>query len=83
MLPIWLYQKLVGPWKPDTCRFEPTCSVYAMQALRDHGALRGSWLTVTRLCRCHPFCEPGHDPVPPPRTTPTASRCPSDRSQPR
>lgn len=64
MLPVWLYQKLVGPWKPATCRFQPTCSHYALDALREHGALRGSWLTLRRLARCHPFCEPGYDPVP-------------------
>ena len=64
MLPVWLYQRLVGPWKPATCRFDPTCSCYAMDALRVHGAVYGSWLIVRRLLRCHPFCEPGHDPVP-------------------
>jgi putative membrane protein insertion efficiency factor len=67
MVPVWLYRRLVGPWKPPTCRFDPTCSHYALEALRLHGALRGSWLVARRLLRCHPFCEPGHDPVPPPR----------------
>ncbi|MBL9078293.1 MAG: membrane protein insertion efficiency factor YidD [Planctomycetes bacterium] len=65
MLPVWLYRRLVSPWKPPTCRFHPTCSTYALEALRTHGALRGSWLTVRRLLRCHPFTEPGFDPVPP------------------
>ena len=64
-VPVWLYRKVISPMKPPTCRFDPTCSSYALQALRAHGALRGSWLTVRRLCRCHPFCEPGFDPVPP------------------
>lgn len=50
--------------EPATCRFHPTCSAYALQALRAHGSLRGTWLVVRRLLRCHPFCEPGFDPVP-------------------
>lgn len=64
MVPVWLYRVLIKPCKPPTCRFRPTCSEYALQALRAHGALRGSWLTGKRLCRCHPFTEPGFDPVP-------------------
>ncbi len=63
-LPVWLYRLLVSPWKPPSCRFRPTCSQYALEALRVHGALRGSWLTVRRLCRCHPFTPPDFDPVP-------------------
>ncbi len=66
LLPVWLYRRLVSPWKPPTCRFRPTCSAYALEALQHHGAWRGTWLTVRRLCRCHPFHEPGFDPVPPP-----------------
>ena len=61
--PVWIYRKIISPMKPPTCRFEPTCSAYALEALRVHGALRGSWLTARRLCRCHPFCEGGYDPV--------------------
>ena len=64
-LPVWLYRKVISPMKPRTCRFHPSCSSYALEALRVHGGLRGSWLTARRLCRCHPFCEPGVDPVPP------------------
>lgn len=66
-LPVWLYRKVISPMKPRTCRFHPTCSTYAIEALMTHGALRGSWLTVRRLCRCHPLCEAGFDPVPPRR----------------
>jgi hypothetical protein len=64
LLPVWLYRALVSPWKPPCCRFRPTCSEYALQALRAHGALRGLWLIGWRLLRCQPFCEPGFDPVP-------------------
>jgi putative membrane protein insertion efficiency factor len=70
MLPVLLYRLCVSPWKPPTCRFRPTCSRYALDALRRHGAVRGGWLAVRRLCRCHPFCEPGFDPVPPAREQP-------------
>jgi len=64
MAPVWLYRVVISPIKPRTCRFVPTCSRYSLLALRRHGALRGSWLTVRRLLRCHPFCEAGWDPVP-------------------
>jgi len=73
MLPVWLYQRLVGPWKPATCRFHPTCSCYAMEALRVHGAIKGVLLTAWRLLRCQPFGEPGFDPVPPPRSRASAT----------
>ncbi len=59
-----LYRLLLGPVLPPSCRFYPSCSSYALQALERHGAIRGSWLTVRRLARCHPYCEGGVDPVP-------------------
>jgi len=59
-----LYQLLVSPLLPPRCRFHPSCSSYAAQALRRHGAAHGGWLTARRLARCHPFCEGGIDPVP-------------------
>ncbi len=61
------YRWLFKPWLGSACRFEPTCSAYALQALDRHGAVRGSLLTGARLLRCHPWCEGGIDPVPPAR----------------
>lgn len=58
------YRFLLSPWLGSACRFEPTCSLYALDALRQHGALAGSYLTTARLLRCHPWCQGGHDPVP-------------------
>ena len=58
------YKRFVSPLLPPACRFEPTCSVYAMDAVARHGTLRGSWLAVRRLARCHPFNPGGWDPVP-------------------
>lgn len=58
------YRLLLSPWLGSACRFEPTCSVYALQALEQHGAAKGSYLTLKRLGRCHPWCEGGLDPVP-------------------
>ena len=59
------YRYLLSPWIGQHCRFHPSCSVYAIEALDRHGALRGSGLTLARLCRCHPFHPGGEDPVPP------------------
>ncbi|MDT7941689.1 MAG: membrane protein insertion efficiency factor YidD [Bacteroidota bacterium] len=62
---IRLYQYLLSPYLPRSCRYEPTCSVYAIEAIRRHGAWRGSWLAIKRLLRCHPWGGSGYDPVPP------------------
>ena len=58
------YRLLLSPWLGSSCRFEPTCSRYALQALEQHGAWHGSWLSARRILRCHPWCDGGHDPVP-------------------
>ena len=58
------YQLIVSPHLPPACRFFPTCSHYAVQAVETHGVARGSWLTLKRLARCHPLAAPGYDPVP-------------------
>jgi putative membrane protein insertion efficiency factor len=58
------YQYLLSPWWGQHCRFSPTCSHYAVEALERHGALGGSWLAARRLLRCHPWSAGGYDPVP-------------------
>ncbi|HMN19936.1 MAG TPA: membrane protein insertion efficiency factor YidD [Ottowia sp.] len=58
------YRLLLSPWLGSACRFEPTCSRYALEALERHGAAAGSYLAVRRLARCHPWCAGGLDPVP-------------------
>ena len=63
-LPVRAYRLIGSPWVGRHCRFQPTCSEYALEALERHGALRGSWLATKRLARCHPWCHGGHDPVP-------------------
>ncbi len=70
-LPIRAYRRWLSPWKPPMCRFAPTCSQYAIEALHLHGPIKGSALAIWRICRCHPFSEPGPDPVPP-RTHPNS-----------
>jgi len=58
------YRFFLSPWLGSACRFEPTCSLYALDALQRHGALAGSYLAAGRLLRCHPWCAGGLDPVP-------------------
>jgi len=59
------YKRWISPMLPNACRFVPTCSEYAIEAVEQHGALRGTWLAIARLLRCHPFAGAGYDPVPP------------------
>jgi hypothetical protein len=67
VLAVRFYQRFISPVLGPHCRFAPSCSQYAVLALQQHGALRGSWLAVRRLSRCHPWNPGGHDPVPAPR----------------
>lgn len=61
---IKFYRLFISPLKPPCCRFYPSCSEYAAEAVQKYGALKGGWLAVKRICRCHPFNEGGYDPVP-------------------
>ncbi|MBQ4567398.1 MAG: membrane protein insertion efficiency factor YidD [Desulfovibrio sp.] len=65
VMPIRVYQRFISPVLPPACRFYPTCSAYAVEAVMRHGILRGGWLALRRLCRCHPWGGWGYDPVPP------------------
>jgi putative membrane protein insertion efficiency factor len=74
------YRMAISPLRPAVCRYTPTCSAYAVEAIEVHGAVRGSWLALRRLLRCHPFHAGGHDPVPPavaPPGPPPADTLPS------
>ena len=63
-LPVRAYRLFLSPWLGHSCRFQPTCSVYALEALERHGALRGGWLALRRIGRCHPWGGSGIDEVP-------------------
>lgn len=60
---IRFYQNVISPWTPKSCRFYPTCSTYSKQALQKYGVLKGTWLALKRILRCHPFNPGGYDPV--------------------
>ena len=62
---IRFYQVAISPWTPPSCRYTPTCSAYALEAIRVHGAAQGGWLALKRLASCHPWGGQGYDPVPP------------------
>ncbi|MGE5590277.1 MAG: membrane protein insertion efficiency factor YidD [Bacillota bacterium] len=64
LLLIRSYRRFISPLFPPTCRFHPSCSAYALEAVERHGAARGGWLAVKRIARCHPFNPGGYDPVP-------------------
>jgi putative membrane protein insertion efficiency factor len=64
---VWVYRTFVSPALPPACRYHPSCSEYALEALRVHGPFRGAWLALRRLLRCHPYAPGGPDPVPPRR----------------
>jgi uncharacterized protein len=65
-LSVRAYRFFLSPWLGSACRFEPTCSRYALDALEQHGAAKGAYLATRRVLRCHPWCDGGWDPVPPP-----------------
>jgi len=67
---IRLYQLCISPFIGAHCRYHPTCSAYAVEALKTHGAIKGGWLSFRRILRCHPFAKPGFDPVPTKRCQP-------------
>lgn len=64
LFPLWLYRFFVSPFLGTNCRFTPGCAEYAKDALARHGAVKGSWLALRRVMRCHPFSEPAFDPIP-------------------
>ncbi len=64
LIPIYFYRAVISPVLPSSCRYTPTCSEYAIEAIKKHGALRGFWLGFKRVLRCHPWGGHGYDPVP-------------------
>ncbi|MBB3187158.1 hypothetical protein FHX64_001321 [Microbacter margulisiae] len=64
LLPIYFYRYFISPIKPPTCRYTPTCSQYAIEAIQKHGPFKGLWLAVKRILSCHPWGGSGYDPVP-------------------
>lgn len=64
LIPIYFYKYCISPLNPPSCRYTPTCSEYAVQALKKHGPFKGLYLTIKRILRCHPWGGSGYDPVP-------------------
>jgi putative membrane protein insertion efficiency factor len=77
-----VYRFAISPLYGPVCRYHPTCSAYALEAVTEHGSLRGSWLAVRRVLRCHPWAAGGYDPVPPREPAPTPSPEPDADRQP-
>ena len=71
---LWIYRRFVSPVLPPACRYHPSCSQYAVEAVVAHGPIRGAWMALRRLARCHPWAAGGPDPVPPPRRLPDPER---------
>lgn len=76
-LPVRAYRLVVSPLIGSNCRFQPTCSAYALEALAGHGAFRGGWLAARRILRCHPWGGSGHDPVPNPAPDAASDHAPA------
>jgi putative membrane protein insertion efficiency factor len=64
LFPLYFYRRVISPMTPPSCRFTPTCSAYAIEALKKHGPFKGSYLAIRRILRCHPWGGSGYDPVP-------------------
>lgn len=64
LYPIYFYRRYISPYTPPSCRFTPTCSLYAIEAIRKYGPFKGLWLAIKRILRCHPWGGSGYDPVP-------------------
>lgn len=77
-LPVQAYRLTFSPWVGFNCRYQPTCSAYALEALERHGAWRGGWLALRRIGRCHPWGRSGYDPVPGADPVHDARRCNAD-----
>ncbi len=77
-LPVRAYRLLFSPWVGHGCRYQPTCSAYALEALEKHGAIKGSWLTIRRIGRCHPLGGSGYDPPVPGKRDDAHDSCDHD-----
>jgi putative membrane protein insertion efficiency factor len=64
LFPVYIYRACISPLTPPSCRYSPTCSQYAIEAVKKHGAIKGSWFAVKRIFRCNPWGGSGYDPVP-------------------
>lgn len=78
LIPVYLYRTCISPMLPPACRYTPTCSQYAVEAVMTHGIFTGGWLAIKRICRCHPWGGSGYDPVPPRRTKDSTTHIHSD-----
>ena len=76
LAPVFVYRYVISPFTPAACRFQPTCSAYAVEAVERHGVFRGGALTLRRLARCHPWGGKGYDPVPSPADPPALTEKP-------
>lgn len=65
LIPVYFYKFFISPFTPASCRYTPTCSTYAIEAVKIHGPFKGTWLAAKRIARCHPWGSSGYDPVPP------------------